>query len=130
LSIQVCTRATWFCALMVPTYLFFPTTNVTSDPPLAAVDVALFAIPALIKPWGVDQISMVRSSTAAGWGAGARGASAAAPAGAAMFQADVPLTYWSGRCSTAAGRTRAGSTVCFRVIWTRADGASKLTAAV
>ena len=49
---------------------------------------------------------------------------AAAPAGAAMFQADVPLTYWSGRCSTGAGRTRPGSTVCLRVICTRAAGVS------
>ncbi len=109
---------------MVPTYLCFPAVNVTSEPPLAAVDVALLAVAARMKPCGVDQISIVRSSTAAGCGAAAGGAPAAAPAGTAMFQADVPLMYWSGFCSTGVGRTRAGSTVCLRVIWMRAAGPS------
>src|SRR5262245_15991720 len=95
LSIHVCTRSTWFCALMRPTYLCLPPSvlNVTSDPPSAGCDVALLAAAALRNPCGVDQISIVRSSTAAGCGWGGTGASGAAPGGGAgMLQANVPLT--------------------------------------
>ena len=41
-----------------------------------------------------------------------------------MFQAWVPLTTWTGRCGTGAGRTRPGSTTWMRTICTRAAGVS------
>jgi hypothetical protein len=73
-----------------------PAVNVTSEPlPVdAACDVALLAIAAFRKPCGVAQISITRSSTAPGCpvGAGAGAPGAAFAAGAATFQADVPLT--------------------------------------
>ena len=93
-------------------------------PPSIGVAAALLAAAAFRKPCGVVQISITRSSTAAGCGCAAAGAPGAAPAGGAMFQAVMPLTYWSGRCSTGAGRARSGSIVCLRVIWTRALGAA------
>src|SRR5206468_7887782 len=100
---------------MVPTYLFLAAVNVTSEPVPAGCDVALFARAALRNPCGVDQISIVRSSTAAGCACGAEAVPGAAPAGAAMFHAAVPLMYWSTFCSTGAGRARPASTTCIRV---------------
>ena len=98
--------------------------NVTVEPPPAGCTVvALLAIAAFTNPCGVDQISIVRSSTAAGFGCAAGGVPA-------MFQANVPLTSCSGLCGVGVGRTRPGSTVWMRVIRTRALLVSKLMAAL
>jgi hypothetical protein len=125
LSIVVCTRSTWFCALIRPTYFCLPSTvNDTSEPPPFGSEVALLAAAAFRNPCGVDQISIVRSATASTCGCGAGVASGAAPGGGARFQAWVPLTICTGRCCTGAGRARPGSTTCMRVICTRAAGVS------
>src|SRR5262245_58567581 len=116
---------------MRPSYLYLPSiVNVTSDPSPAAVAVALFAAAAFRKPCGVVQISASRSSTAAGCAVGAGGVPPAAPATGARFHACVPLINWMGRCTTGAGRTRPGSTICWRTISTRAAGDWYSTAAV
>src|SRR4029078_6631489 len=99
LSIHVCTRVTSFCALMLPTYLFLPAVNVTSEPPLLGCELALFAAAALRKPCGVVHISITRSSTAAGCGCAAGGALGAAPAFGGRGPAGVPLHAFSGRLS-------------------------------
>src|SRR5437867_12460476 len=96
----------------------------TSEPPLAGCDVALLASAAFRKPCGVVQISIVRSSTAAGCACGTGDEPGCAPPGAARFQAYVPLIICTARCSTGAGRDRPGSMVCLRAISTRALGAS------
>ena len=93
-----------------------PAVNVTSEPPAGRPSKSRCSRRRLQEPVRRRPRSRMRSSTAAACRLGHRSPSRLRrQPGAPCSHAKVPLTNWSGRCSTGAGRKRPGSTT-----WRRA----------